>query len=78
MNSTIDIQNIEGLEYLSHIENKSIDLILTDPPYIISKETGMNKHYNEVKENEENSIQYVKTEERRKIYYYKGRMGYRL
>lgn len=63
MNSTIDIQNIEGLEYLSHIEDKSIDLILTDPPYIISKETGMNKHYNEVKENEENSIQYVKTEE---------------
>lgn len=46
MNSTIDIQNIEGLEYLSHIEDKSIDLILTDPPYIISKETGMNKHYN--------------------------------
>lgn len=63
MNSTIDIQNIEGLEYLSRIDDKSIDLILTDPPYIISKETGMNKHYNEVKENEENSIQYVKTEE---------------
>jgi site-specific DNA-methyltransferase (adenine-specific) len=68
MNSTIDIQNIEGLEYLSHIENKSIDLILTDPPYIISKETGMNKHYNEVKENEENSIQYVKTEEEWEAY----------
>ena len=68
MNSTIDIQNIEGLEYLSHIEDKSIDLILTDPPYIISKETGMNKHYNEVKENEENSIQYVKTEEEWEAY----------
>ena len=68
MNSTIDIQNIEGLEYLSYIEDKSIDLILTDPPYIISKETGMNKHYNEVKENEENSIQYVKTEEEWEAY----------
>jgi site-specific DNA-methyltransferase (adenine-specific) len=68
MNSTIDIQNIEGLEYLSCIDDKSIDLILTDPPYIISKETGMNKHYNEVKENEENSIQYVKTEEEWEAY----------
>lgn len=63
MNSNIDIQNIEGFEYLSNIPEKSIDLILTDPPYIISKETGMNKHYNEVKANEENSIQYMKTEE---------------
>ena len=41
----IDIQNIDGLEYLKTVENESIDLILTDPPYIISKETGMNKHY---------------------------------
>ena len=30
-------------------KNNSIDLILTDPPYIISKETCMNKHYNDVK-----------------------------
>lgn len=68
MDSNIDIQNIEGLEYLSSIQDKSIDLILTDPPYIISKETGMNKHYNEVKANEENSIQYVKTEEEWETY----------
>ena len=68
MNSNIDIQNVEGLEYLSHIQDKSIDLILTDPPYIISKETGMNKHYNEVKTNEENSISYVKTEEEWEAY----------
>jgi site-specific DNA-methyltransferase (adenine-specific) len=68
MNLNIDIQNVEGLEYLSHIQDKSIDLILTDPPYIISKETGMNKHYNEVKANEENSISYVKTEEEWEAY----------
>jgi site-specific DNA-methyltransferase (adenine-specific) len=68
MNSNIDIQNVEGLEYLSHIQDKSIDLILTDPPYIISKETGMNKHYNEVKANQENSISYVKTEEEWEAY----------
>jgi DNA modification methylase len=28
------------LEYLKGIENDSVDLVLTDPPYIISKETG--------------------------------------
>ena len=38
-----DYENIEGMEYL--------DLILTDPPYIISRESGMNSHYNKVKEN---------------------------
>lgn len=59
----IEIKNIEGLEYLSTIPNDSIDLILTDPPYIISKETGMNTHYNNVKQNEENNIEFVKTEE---------------
>ena len=59
----IEIKNVNGLEYLSTIEDGSVDLILTDPPYIISKETGMNKHYNKVKNNEENNIEFVKTEE---------------
>ncbi len=30
-----DIQNVDGLEYLSTIDDNSIDLILTVPPYII-------------------------------------------
>lgn len=59
----IEIKNMEGLEYLSTLPNASVDLILTDPPYIISKETGMNTHYNNVKHNEENNIEFVKTEE---------------
>lgn len=59
---TIDIKNMDGMEYLHTIKNGSIDLILTDPPYIISKETGMNYHYNQVKYNEENNIEFVKTE----------------
>lgn len=58
----IDIKNEEGLQYLSKLENNSIDLILTDPPYIISRESGMNSHYKKVKENEENNIKSVKTE----------------
>jgi site-specific DNA-methyltransferase (adenine-specific) len=61
--STISIENIDGIEYLSKIKNNSINLILTDPPYIISKDTGMNSHYNNVKDNKENGVEFVKTEE---------------
>ena len=61
--NTIDIKNINGIEYLKTINNNSIDLILTDPPYIISKDSGMNEHYNNVKFNEDNDIQQVKTED---------------
>jgi len=61
--NAIDIQNIDGINYLKTIENNSIDLILTDPPYIISKETGMNTHYKKVKANEQNNVETVKSEE---------------
>ena len=61
--NTIDIKNITGIEYLKTIGNSSIDLILTDPPYIISKDSGMNEHYNNVKFNEENYITQVKTQD---------------
>jgi hypothetical protein len=66
--NTIEIKNADGVDYLSTILNDSVDLILTDPPYIISKETGMNAHYNKVKLNEENNTQFVKTEEEWDIY----------
>lgn len=49
--NNIEIHNKDGLEYLSNILNNSIDLILTDPPYITSRSSGMNTHYNNVKEN---------------------------
>ena len=61
--STMDLQNTDGLSYLKTIPNSSIDLILTDPPYIISRDSGMNTHYNTVKENEKNQVEFVKTEE---------------
>ena len=40
------------------IENKSIDLILTDPPYIISRDSGMDQFHEFVQNKEE----FVKTE----------------
>lgn len=57
----IDIKLCEGLLYLDTINENSIDLILTDPPYIISKNTGMNNHYNNVKQNEIDNVEFVKT-----------------
>ena len=64
----IDVQNTDGLKYLQTIQPNSIDLILTDPPYIISKDSGMNEHYNNVKFNEDNHIEYVKSEEEWETY----------
>ncbi len=63
ISTIIDIQNSDGMEYLKTIEKNSVDLILTDPPYIISKDSGMNTHYNKVKENTENNVEFVKTEQ---------------
>jgi len=60
--SEIDVQNMCGFEYLEKVEDGSVDLVLTDPPYIISRETGMDTHYNKVKKNEEENIKYDKTE----------------
>lgn len=48
----MDIQNVCGVEYLNQIEDNSIDLILTDPPYIISRDSGMDKHYEQTKPKE--------------------------
>jgi site-specific DNA-methyltransferase (adenine-specific) len=63
-----DLQNVDGLVYLSTIDDNSIDLILTDPPYIISRDSGMNSHYDAVKSNEENNIEFIKTDEQWGIY----------
>lgn len=57
----MDIQNCDGEDYLVTIEDNSIDLVLTDPPYVISNEnTGMNILNEQVKSNKDKNI---KTEE---------------
>uniref|UniRef100_A0A6C0KT70 DNA methylase N-4/N-6 domain-containing protein n=1 Tax=viral metagenome TaxID=1070528 RepID=A0A6C0KT70_9ZZZZ len=61
-NPSISVENMCGLEYLKTLDPNSIDLILTDPPYIISKSSGLDKHYNNVKYNEANDINEVKSE----------------
>ena len=41
--NTIQIANMEGLEYLKTIKKNSVDLVFTDPPYITSRDSGMEK-----------------------------------
>lgn len=49
----INVENKEGIKFLTEIPNNSVDLILTDPPYLISKDSGMNKFVKEVAQLEE-------------------------
>ena len=59
----IEVKCQDGISFMKEIENNSVDLILTDPPYIISKTSGMNEFYNNVKSNEDNNVTSVKTDE---------------
>lgn len=59
----IEIKNCDGLAYLDTIGNNTIDLILTDPPYIISRDSGMNAHYETIKQNAAEGVEFVKTAE---------------
>lgn len=53
----MDIRNCEGIQFLESLEDGSVDLVLTDPPYITSRDTGMNELWNQV----HNSTENVKT-----------------
>jgi len=46
MNTVNEFSNKNGIELLNELKDNSVDLVLTDPPYIISKETGMNSLFN--------------------------------
>ena len=47
--NTRQLENMEGLQYLSTIDKNSVDLVFTDPPYITSRITGMDKWVDHVK-----------------------------
>ena len=60
---TINVAKTDGIEYLKSVEENSIDLVLTDPPYITSSETGMGNLHKQIKENKANGVEFIKTEE---------------
>lgn len=56
------IKNMDGLDLLSNIKNDSVDLVLTDPPYITSRETGMDKWVDHVAKQDKKGAKNIKTE----------------
>jgi len=52
----------EGLEFLADIEDKTVDLVLTDPPYITSRDSGMDRWVAHVAEQNKPGATDIKTE----------------
>ena len=46
----VEFLHKEGLEYLSSLPDESVDLVLTDPPYITSRDSGMDKWVDHIAE----------------------------
>jgi site-specific DNA-methyltransferase (adenine-specific) len=63
----IDVKNIDGMDFLQETGSFSVDLVLTDPPYITSRKTGMDEHSKKVAELEA-SGENLKTEKQWKAF----------
>lgn len=57
------LENIGGISFLKTISDNSVDLVITDPPYITSTETGMGNLFKQIKENKEKGVEFVKTDQ---------------
>lgn len=49
------LTNGEGVDFLKTISKKSVNLVLTDPPYIISQKSGMQTFFEKVKADEKDA-----------------------
>ena len=45
------IENTDGLSFLKNVKDESVSLVLTDPPYIISKDSGMQRQLENIETN---------------------------
>ena len=59
----IELKHQEGLQFLSDISDNSVDLILTDPPYITSRDSGMDKWVDHVAKQDEAGAKNLRTVE---------------
>ena len=57
------ILNMEGLQFLSDVPDNSVNLILVDPPYITSRDSGMDKWVDHVAQQDASGSVNIKTEE---------------
>ncbi|MEK6263503.1 MAG: site-specific DNA-methyltransferase [Clostridium sp.] len=51
-----DVNMVDSKKFIFNVPNGSVDLILTDPPYMISKNSGMQKHYEAIQNGSTKSI----------------------
>ena len=58
----IKIFHSEGIKFLEQIPDNSVDLILTDPPYVTSRDSGMDKWVDHVAKQDAEGAQDIKTE----------------
>ena len=61
--NNIELKQQDALEFLIGVPDKSVDLVLVDPPYITSRETGMNKWVEHVEKQDAQDAEDVHTEE---------------
>lgn len=59
----ITLKHQEGLQFLSDIPDDSVDLILTDPPYITSRDSGMDKWVDHIAKQDTSGSVNVMTEQ---------------
>jgi DNA modification methylase len=62
MNNII-FKHQEGLQFLEGLPSNSVDLILTDPPYITSRDSGMDRWVGHVEKQDQEGARDVKTQE---------------
>jgi len=62
------ILNMEGLQFLSDVPDNSVNLILVDPPYITSRDSGMDKWVDHVAKQDASGSVNIKTEEQWESY----------
>ena len=70
-----DIRNCDGIDLLHSLPDNSVDLFLTDPPYMISKESGMNKLHERKKAGEDEDFTMEKLEEFIELFHKKLKPG---
>ena len=58
----VHFKNQDGLEFLRSLPDNSVDLVLTDPPYITSRDSGMDKWVKHVEAQDHKDAKGVKTE----------------
>ena len=59
----INFKNQDGLEFLRSLPDNSVDLVLTDPPYITSRDSGMDKWVKHIEAQDQKDAKNIKTEE---------------